>query len=71
MDNFLKVLTNKFKYAIKVIKNIGTDNNFEIFDLEDKRFIAFDRALKIAENSLIDLMKEIRNIKRETKKENQ
>ena len=36
-----------------------------------KRFIAFDRALKIAENSLIDLMKEIRNIKRETKKENQ
>lgn len=51
------------RYAIKLIKEtIGRD--YETFDQEDKRWIAFDRSLEIVKNSIIDLMKEEKNIKR-------
>ena len=51
-------------YYIKLIKDGGYGiENFEVFDIEDKRYIAFDRALKIVTNSIIDLMKEVQGIK--------
>lgn len=51
------------KYAIKVIKeSIGRD--YETFDQENKRYVAFNRSLEIVKNSIIDLMKEEKNIKR-------
>jgi hypothetical protein len=51
------------KYAIKVIKeSIGRD--YETFDQENKRYVAFDRSLEIVKNSIIDLMKEEKNIRR-------
>ena len=43
--------------------NYGT--SYEPFDAEDKRYNAFDRSLRIVENSIIDLMKQVRDIKRE------
>ena len=54
----------KYNYWINLIENnYGT--SYQPFDAEDKRYIAFDRSLRIVENSIIDLMKEVRDIKRE------
>lgn len=55
---------NKYQYFIKLIKN-GSCEDYEPFDNESKRYIAFQRSLRIVENSIIDLMKEVRNNKRE------
>jgi len=54
----------KYNYWINLIENnYGT--SYEPFDAEDKRYNAFDRSLRIVENSIIDLMKEVRDIKRD------
>ena len=60
--------TEKNKYGIFLVKEtIGLD--FELFDAEDKRYVAFDRSLKIVLTNIIDLMKEIKNIKRQSNRE--
>ena len=51
------------KYAIKLIKE-SFRRDYETFDQEDKRYVAFNRSLKIVKNSIIDLMKEEKNIRR-------
>lgn len=61
---------NNFKYGIFLVKEI-TGLDYELFDAEEKRYVAFDRSLKIVSNSIIDLMKEIKNIKRLSNREMQ
>tara|TARA_R110000764_G_scaffold76516_1_gene153681 strand:- start:241 stop:597 length:357 start_codon:yes stop_codon:yes gene_type:complete len=56
---------NKYYYLISVVNASSTElDKFEPFDNYDKKNVALDHAFKIAKNSLIDLMKEVKNIKR-------
>jgi len=55
----------KYNYLISVVDANSTElDKFEPFDNYDKKNVALDHAFKIAKNSLIDLMTEVKNIKR-------
>lgn len=56
---------NKYNYLISVVNSNSTElDEFEPFDNYDKKNVALYHAFKIAKNSLIDLMTEVKNIKR-------
>ena len=57
---------NKSAYMIFTINSSTSEpENFEPFMNYHKKGIALDHAYNVVENSIIDLMKEVRNIKRQ------
>jgi len=57
---------NKFAYMIFTINAFSTEpDNFEPLMNYDRKGVALDRAYDVVQNSIIDLMKEVRDIKRE------
>jgi hypothetical protein len=59
---------NKFAYMIFTINASSTEpDNFEPLMNYDRKGIALDRAYDVVQNSIIDLMKEVRDIKREVR----